>query len=68
MPDSDIQEQIDIFMEKLEKSKVPKKASGEAIVSAGYLAFRHWYNDLLDSFSIVYCSLLNFNILMTSLA
>ncbi len=33
MADSDIQEQIDIFMEKLEKSKVPKKASGEAIVS-----------------------------------
>ena len=33
MADSDIQEQINIFMEKLEKSKVPKKASGEAIVS-----------------------------------
>lgn len=33
MADSDIQEQIDIFMKKLEKSKVPKKAAGEVIVS-----------------------------------
>lgn len=33
MAKSDIEEQIDIFMAKLEKSKVPKKASGEAIVS-----------------------------------
>ena len=34
MADSDIQEQIDIFMKKLGKGKVPtKKASGEAIVS-----------------------------------
>ncbi len=33
MPKSDIEEQIDIFMEKIAKSKVPKKASGEAIVT-----------------------------------
>ena len=33
MANGDIQEQINSFMEKLGKSKVPKKASGEAIVS-----------------------------------
>lgn len=33
MVNSDIQEQIDNFMQKLENSKVPQKASGEAIVS-----------------------------------
>lgn len=29
----DIQEQIDLFMQKMQNTKVPKKASGEAIVS-----------------------------------
>ena len=33
MAADEIQEQIDIFMEKLKNSKVPKKAAGEAIVS-----------------------------------
>ena len=33
MAKGDIQEQIDQFVEKLEKSKVPEKASGEVIVT-----------------------------------